>query len=55
MPILINEVIAEVEAGDAEPTAAGSDINTVPLTAAEQELLKTIHLLQLRQDRLRID
>jgi hypothetical protein len=55
MPILINEVIAEFDAGSTEPAPSNRDINTVPITAAEQELLQTIRLLQLRQDRLMID
>ncbi len=55
MPILINEVIAEFDSGNSEPAQGSPDIHTVPITAAEQELLQTIRLLQLRQDRLKVD
>jgi hypothetical protein len=53
MPILINEVVAEVIPGhgDGEETS----VSAPPLPAAELEWVRTLALIDERRERLKID
>ncbi len=55
MPILIDEVIAEVSDSVTRPAEADPMPLQLPLAAAEQDLMQTLALIQQRQDRLKID
>jgi hypothetical protein len=55
MPILIDEVIAEVSDSVTQPEEAEPQPQQMPLTTAEQELIEKLALIQQRQERLRID
>jgi len=55
MPILINEVIAEVDNTVTESAEADPAPQQLPLSMAESALAQTLALVQQRQDRLKID
>lgn len=55
MPVLIDEVIAEVNDSVTRPGEVEQPHQQVPAATAEQELLQTLALIQQRQDRLAID
>jgi hypothetical protein len=60
MPILIYEMLAEIEPSSTDGASAPDDTASgasdgVPATAAERELLGTLALLRERQERLRVD
>lgn len=55
MPILIDEIIAEVSDNVTEPAEAAAEPLQVPLAKAEQETMQVLALIRQRQDRLRID
>ena len=55
MPILINEVIAEVESTVTEHAEAEPAPQQLPLSIAESALAQTLALIQQRQERLKID
>jgi hypothetical protein len=52
---LIDEIVAEIDDGVTEPPEAQPLPQYLPATAAEQELIQTLALIQQRQDRLKID
>lgn len=55
MPILINEVITEVEDTVTQRHEAEPVTEQLPLSVAEAELTHTLGLIQQRQERLKID
>lgn len=55
MPVLINEVIAEVESGVTEFAESEPAPLQLPLAEAESALAQTLALIQQRQDRLKFD
>lgn len=55
MPVIINEVIAEVEPNTAPPEDTHPDEAQVPLAASEQELAEILALIEERRARLRVD
>ncbi|MFA7618124.1 MAG: hypothetical protein WC012_03655 [Thiohalomonadaceae bacterium] len=55
MPVLINEVIAEVSDGAAEATEAEPAPHQVPLSLVENEIAQSLALIQERRSRLKID
>lgn len=55
MPVLIDEVVAEVNDSATEPADAEAVGSQLPLTEAEADVVRTLALLQQRQARLKID
>ena len=55
MPILINEVITEVEDTVTQRSEAEPVPEQLPLSAAEVELTQTLAIIQQRKERLQID
>ncbi|MEW5755352.1 MAG: hypothetical protein AB1810_03535 [Pseudomonadota bacterium] len=55
MPILIDEVIAEVNDSVTQPAEVQPAAQQSPLSVAEYELLQTLALIQQRQERLKVD
>jgi len=55
MPVLIDEVIAEVSDSVTQPSEAEPPAEQVPMSVAENELMQSLALIQQRQDRLKID
>ncbi len=55
MPVLIDEVIAEVSDASGRGTEADAPAPPAPLTPAEQELAEVLALVEERRARLRID
>lgn len=55
MPVLINEVIAEVENSVTEFAEAEPASQQLPMADAESALAQTLALIQQRQSRLTID
>lgn len=55
MPVLIDEVIAEVSDSVTQPAEFEPMPLQMPLAASEQDLLQTLALIQQRQDRLKVD
>ncbi len=55
MPVIIHEVTVEMLDAPAPPADAQSPAQQVPAAKAEQQLLKTLALVQQRQDRLKVD
>lgn len=55
MPVLIDEVIAEVTDTVTQPAEGEPVSHQMPLSVAENELLQTLALIQQRQERLKID
>jgi hypothetical protein len=55
MPVLINEVIAEVDESVTRPLESQPAPQQQPLSVAEVELAKTLDRIQQRQQRLKID
>ncbi len=55
MPILIDEVIAEIDDSVTDPLESSAPTQTVPATQDEQKLLQTLAIIQQRQERLKID
>lgn len=55
MPVLIDEVIAEVSDNVTQPSESQPPAQQVPLSMAENELMQSLALIQERQERLRID
>jgi hypothetical protein len=55
MPIVIDDVMVEVS-DSAAVSGAGEPLQQqLPASAAEQEMLETLALIQQRQNRLRVD
>lgn len=55
MPIFIDEVIAEVNGSVTEAAEGESVAQQLPVSAAENELMQTLALIQQRQERLKVD
>lgn len=55
MPVLIDEVILEVQDGVTEPGEQQPAAQQTPLSPAEIELTQMLERIRQRQDRLRID
>ncbi len=55
MPILIDEMIAEVSERVTQPSEAAPLAQQLPASVAENELLQTLALIQQRQERLKVD
>lgn len=55
MPVIINEVIAEVEPNTAPPEDTHPDEERLPLATGEQELADILALIEERRARLRVD
>ena len=55
MPVLINEVIAEVVESVTEPSEALPAPHQLPMSPAETELAQTLDLIHCRRERLAID
>jgi len=55
MPLLINEVIAEVEESVTESAESQPATQQQPLSIAEIELVQTMDRIIQRQERLKID
>lgn len=53
MPLLINEVIAEVESAAPAEQAPGAE--PMPLTESETDIAETLALLEERRTRLMVD
>lgn len=55
MPILINEVVTEVEPGVTTPHESQPPQSRTPVSGVEFDLLKTLALIEERKARLTID
>ena len=55
MPILINEVTAEIDANVIEPQEAEPAQHQLPLSLDELELARTLERIRSRQERLMVD
>lgn len=55
MPVLINEVIAEIQDTVTEPQESQPAAQQQPLSAAEADLSRTLEIIQQRQQRLLVD
>jgi len=55
MPVLIDEVILEVQDGVTETAEQQPTAQQTPLAPAEIELAQMLELIRQRQERLRID
>jgi hypothetical protein len=55
MPVLIDDVILEVQDGVTEPTEQQSVAQQTPLAPAEIELTQMLELIRQRQERLKVD
>lgn len=55
MPVVINEVIAEVEPTTAPPVDSQPEAGRLALASTEQELEEILALLEERRERLRVD
>jgi len=55
MPVLINEVIAEIENSVTETAEVDAAPQQLPLAQEESALAQTLALIQQRQQRLKID
>jgi hypothetical protein len=55
MPVLIDEVVLELQEGVTEDAGMHLTAQQMPLSVAEAELVQTLTLIQQRQDRLKID
>lgn len=55
MPILIDEVIAEIDNSVTDPLESGAPAQAVPAPQDEHTLLQTLALIQQRQQRLQVD
>lgn len=55
MPILIEEMIAEIDDSVTDPLESGAPTQAVPASQDEQKLLQTLAIIQQRQERLKID
>jgi hypothetical protein len=55
MPILIEQVIAEIDDSVTDPVESSAPTQAVPAPQDEQKLLQTLAIIQQRQERLKID
>lgn len=55
MPLLIDEVVADIQEPVTQPHEAQPASQQQPLSVAEVELAKTLERIQQRQHRLKID
>jgi len=55
MPVLIDEVIVEIQDGVTEPAEQQASAQQTPLSPTEIELAQMLELIRQRQDRLKID
>jgi len=55
MPVLINEVVAEVEPTVLPSSEAEPDAQRLPVSAPELELLEILALIEQRRERLMLD
>ncbi len=55
MPVLINEVVAEVEPAVVPESQAEPDEQRVPLSSAEFEIMQTLAIIEQRRERLMVD
>jgi hypothetical protein len=55
MPLLINEVIAEIEHSVTEPVEQSPSAEQQPLSVAEIEIAQTLDRIQQRNERLKVD
>ena len=55
MPVIINEVIAEVEPNTSPPADTHPDDERLPLAASEQEIVDILALVDERRARLTVD
>ena len=55
MPLIINEVTAEINQSVIEPIETGPAEQQLPLSVAEIELARTMDRIQSRQQRLKVD
>jgi hypothetical protein len=55
MPVLINEVVAEVEPAVVPASQAEPDEQRVPLTATELEMVELLAIIEQRRERLTVD
>lgn len=55
MPVLIDEVVLELQDGVTEDAEMHLTAQQMPLSVAETELTQTLALIKQRQDRLKID
>jgi hypothetical protein len=55
MPVLINEVVAEVEPAVVPESQSEPPAQRTPLASAELEVIETLALIEERRERLRVD
>ncbi len=55
MPVIINEVVAEVEPNTAHPAEPHLEDERLPLVASERELVDVLALVEERRERLQVD